>query len=125
MSHERLKGLADDAAIWYVTPEFIIELKSAPDRLLTLRAKMREWTSHGVLLAWMINPETRTAEIYRADGSMEEIVAPAELVGEGPVQGFVLHLDRIWRGIADRSVIRACDGTAIRTYLKCWFCAGM
>jgi Uma2 family endonuclease len=99
ISRERLKGLQDDAAMWHVTPEFVIELKSASDRLETLRAKMREWTTYGVSLAWLIDPETRSVEIYRADGSVEQVTEPAEVKGEGPVQGFVLRLDRIWRGI--------------------------
>jgi Uma2 family endonuclease len=99
VSHERLKGLEDDAAMWHVTPEFVIELKSASDRLETLRAKMREWTAYGAVLAWLINPETRSVEIYRADGSVEEVAGPDEIAGEGPVQGFVLRLERIWKGI--------------------------
>jgi len=99
ISRERLRGVADDAAMWFVTPEFVIELKSASDRLETLRAKMREWTSNGVLLTWLINPETRTVEIYRADGSTELLAACSEVTGEGQVQEFVLQLGRIWQGI--------------------------
>ncbi len=71
-SHERLKGLTGDAAMWHVTPEFVIELKSAHDRIETLRAKMREWTTHGVLLAWLINSDSRSVEIYRASGSTDQ-----------------------------------------------------
>lgn len=99
VSHERLKGLKDDAAMWHVTPEFVIELKSESDRLGTLRNKMKEWTSNGVILAWLIIPETRSVEIYRADGSVEVAAELAEVAGEGPVQGFVLRLNRIWKGI--------------------------
>ena len=99
VSHERLKGLENDAAMWHVTPEFVIELKSASDRLPIVRAKMKEWTSNGAELAWLIIPETRSVEIYRADGSVEEIKEPAEVAGVGPVEGFTLRLERIWKGI--------------------------
>jgi len=85
--------------MWHVTPEFVIELKSSSDRLETLRAKMREWTANGVSLGWLINPEIRSVEIYRADGSSEAILEPSEIRGEGPVEGFVLRLERIWKGI--------------------------
>jgi Uma2 family endonuclease len=78
--------------MWHVTPEFVIELKSASDRLTALREKMREWTANGVPLAWLVIPETQTVEIYRGDGSAQEVCQPAELAGEGPVQGFVLRL---------------------------------
>jgi Uma2 family endonuclease len=85
--------------MWRVTPEFVIELKSASDRVETLRTKMREWTSNGVALAWLILPETRSVEIYRADGSVAVLAEPAEVAGTGPVQGFVLRLARFGREI--------------------------
>ncbi len=97
-SHERLRGL-DDAAMWHATPEFVIELKSATDRLPVLRQKMREWVANGVELAWLVVPEGRKVEIYRADGTVEERVGVPEIAGEGAVAGFVLRLERIWRGI--------------------------
>ena len=71
VSRGRLAGLADDAAMWHVTPEFVIELRSASDCVKNLRAKMREWTANGAVLAWLIVPETRSVEIYRANGSVE------------------------------------------------------
>jgi len=85
--------------MWHVTPEFVIELKSASDRMETLRAKMREWTSNGVTLAWLIIPETRSVEIYRADGSVTEVTGASEVQGEDPVRGFILRLERIWQGL--------------------------
>jgi Uma2 family endonuclease len=97
VSSDRLKLLVQDDSVWRVAPDFVIELKSKTDRLSALRAKMREWISNGVTLGWLINPETRTVEIYRADGSVEEIVNAAELRGEGPVTGFVLPLAPIWQ----------------------------
>jgi Uma2 family endonuclease len=50
VSRERLQGLAGDGAMWHVAPEFVIELKSASDRLTALPAKMREWTADGAQL---------------------------------------------------------------------------
>lgn len=96
---ERLRSLPDEDAMWRVVPDFVIELKSANDRIAALRDKMREWTSNGVNLGWLIIPETRSVEIYRADGSSEEIFGTAEVRGEGEVEGFVLQLERIWKGI--------------------------
>ena len=99
VSHERLRELDNDAAMWHVTPEFVIELKSGSDRLDVLRSKMREWTTNGVELGWLINPESCTVEIYRRDGSVEVLTRPAEVRGEGAVGGFVLNAERIWQGI--------------------------
>jgi len=90
VSRGRLKDLADEAAMWHVTPEFVIELKSASDRMETLRmetlrAKMREWTSNGVTLAWLIIPETRSVEIYRwlRYGSGRGFGGPGRASGRG------------------------------------------
>lgn len=97
---DRLKDLPDDAAMWRVTPDFVIELKSASDRLDVLRTKMREWTGNGVSLAWLVIPESRTVEIYRAgEGGVQQMTGASEIHGDGPVLGFVLRLDRIWKGI--------------------------
>lgn len=98
ISRERLQSLPNEAAMWHVTPDFVIELKSATDRPDTLRAKMREWVANGVTLAWLIIPETRSVEIYRADGSCETLNPVAEVRGEAPVAGFVLRLEALWSG---------------------------
>ncbi len=96
IAHDRLQNLPDDDALWRVIPNFIIELKSKSDRVNALRAKMHEWIANGISLGWLIIPETRTVEIYRADGSVEELVAVSEVKGEGPISGFTLPLDSIW-----------------------------
>ncbi|HUQ94235.1 MAG TPA: Uma2 family endonuclease [Bryobacteraceae bacterium] len=79
-----------------LTPEFIIELRSASDSLSRLQAKMGEWMDNGVLLGWLIDPSTRKVHVYRP-GSPPEVVAKlSRLRGEGPVQGFQLDLTDIW-----------------------------
>jgi Uma2 family endonuclease len=81
---------------WHLCPDFVIELKLATDKLRVIREKMREWIGNGAELGWLIDPETRTVEIYRP-GREPEFVSNAELLkGEGAVEGFVLHLLSIW-----------------------------
>ena len=77
-------------------PDFVIELKSATDRIRTLREKMREWIANGAQLGWLIDPETRSLEIYRAGREPETLTAQDALSGERPVEGFVLDLTSIW-----------------------------
>jgi len=96
ISHQRMQAATNDAALWHVTPEFVIELKSASDRLDVLRAKMREWTSNGVMLGWLIIPDTKTVEIFRADGSITVLSDVQEVHGEGPVATLTLKLERVW-----------------------------
>jgi len=88
LSLESLEGY------WQVCPAFVIELRSHPDRLRTLRAKMREYIENGAQLGWMIDPETKTVEVYRPDREPELLSGLELLAGEGPVDGFVLDLPR-------------------------------
>jgi len=77
-------------------PEFVIELRSESDRLSDIQAKMSEWMANGVELAWMIDPQRKVVEIYRAGRPVEVQEGHSAVYGEGPVGGFVLELARIW-----------------------------
>lgn len=86
---------------WHLCPDFVIEVKSSSDRLKTVREKMREYLSNGAQLGWLIDPDKRSVEIYRPDGSVESRAVAKEIEGEGPVAGFVLDLTYVWDPLAD------------------------
>ncbi len=46
------------------SPDFVIELRSVPDRLSSLRAKMQEYLDHGALLGFLIDPEEKWVYVY-------------------------------------------------------------
>jgi len=77
-------------------PEFVIELASPSDSLPRLKRKMREWIENGAQLAWLIDPRSRTAWVYRANSDPLMVENPDRLCGEGPVEGFVLDLHEVW-----------------------------
>lgn len=82
---------------WRLCPDFVVELRSESDRLPRLRKKMREWIANGAVLAWLLDPETRTVEVYRSGREEPEVLSdPATVAGEGPVDGFVLDLAPVW-----------------------------
>jgi Uma2 family endonuclease len=81
---------------WHLCPAFVIEVRSSWDRLKVLRAKLREYIENGAKLGWLIGPETRSVEIYRPDREPELIQNPDQVAGEGPVEGFVLDLRKVW-----------------------------
>ena len=91
LSKEQKRGLAP------LCPDFVVELMSPSDRLAKVKAKMREWTENGALLGWLLDPDYRTAYVYRP--GVEKVVERERLVGEGPVEGLVLDLTSIWAGI--------------------------
>ena len=80
----------------HLGPDFVIELQSASDRSKVLDAKMREWMENGAKLGWLIDPESRSVTIYRADGTDEKRTNIDSIAGEGLMEGFVLDLTRVW-----------------------------
>ena len=77
-----------------LAPDFVIELRSATDKLETLRFKMLEYQEAGVLLGWLINPQQQQVEIYRLQREVEICNLPAALSGETVLPGFCLRLPR-------------------------------
>jgi len=96
VSRQRARSLGDPGGFWRLCPEFVIELKSESGRMRALREKMTEWITNGAQLAWLIDPETRTVEIYRPGVAVEVLMDPREVAGEGPVDGFVLKMAPVW-----------------------------
>jgi Uma2 family endonuclease len=77
------------------SPDFLIEVRSPEQRARPLREKMEEYIANGVQLAWLIDPLEGTVTIYRRGQAAETLDRPATVAGEGPMNGFVLTLDRI------------------------------
>ena len=85
---------------WHLCPDFVIELRSASDRVRTLQAKMDEYMANGAQLGWLIDAENRTVSVYRAGHEVELLTGLDSLAGDGPVAGFVLDLGPVWNPLA-------------------------
>ena len=77
-----------------ICPDFVIELRSFTDRLLSLQRKMQEYMDNGARLGWLINRKGRQVEIYRPQGT-EILQDPSKLSGENVLSGFELQLQGI------------------------------
>lgn len=77
-------------------PDFAIELRSPSDELEDAQAKMREYQNNGLQLGWLIDPQTQTVAIYRAQQPSELRVNPQTLSGEAILPGFTLDLTGIF-----------------------------
>jgi Uma2 family endonuclease len=101
VSNERLAPISDRQRRGFlpVVPEFVTEVMSPSDRLSAAQRKMEEWMANGVELAWLIDGDAETAYIYRSDRPVEKKRSVRKLACEGPVNGFVLDLKRIWQGL--------------------------
>ena len=90
-------------SFWRLCPDFVIEVRSHSDGRKPLQEKMREYIAQGAQLGWLIDPQTRSIEIYRANGEMERRTGIDQLEGEGPVAGFILNLVSVWDPLGDSS----------------------
>ena len=99
---ERILALdrASQEGFWHLCPDFVIELRSTTDRLATLRRKMREWIDNGAKLAWLIDPRRKVVEVYRPGSEPEQLAGAVSVAGEGPVEGLVLDLRRVWEPLS-------------------------
>ena len=79
-----------------LAPDFVIELRSATDRLPPLQEKMEEYRSNGVRLGLLINPKNKQVEIYRPGQEPEIRVSPTEIDCSEVMPGFSLSMSEIW-----------------------------
>ncbi len=104
ISSRRIEGVAvtGRGRTWLLCPNFVAELKSESDRLPTVRRKMREWIQNGVELAWLIDPDRRAVEVYRAGAEPLILTNIDRVDGEGPLEGFTMDLKTVWNPITRR-----------------------
>ncbi|WP_309739924.1 Uma2 family endonuclease [Chamaesiphon sp. OTE_20_metabat_361] len=87
-----------------LAPDFVIELRSATDRLSPLREKMEEYKANGVRLGLLIvggaslkeNPQNRQVEIYRPGREPESLTSPTSIDCSEVMPDFILSLSEIW-----------------------------
>ena len=97
VASERLTALnPDPEGFLPLAPDFVIELRSASDRLKPLQDKMQEYIDNGVRLGWLLNPKDRAVEIYRMGKGIEVLRSSTEISGEDVLPGFVLSLEGIF-----------------------------
>ena len=79
-----------------ICPDFVIELRSESDRLVTLQRKMEEYIANGARLGWLIDPRQRRVYVYRPQTPVEILDGPQSLSGEPELPGFTLDLNPVW-----------------------------
>ena len=75
-------------------PDFVAEIRSSTDKLDIVKKKMLDvWMANGVRLAWLIDPYSETAWVYRADGTVNKVEGFDQQLSEEEVMpGFLLDL---------------------------------
>lgn len=85
---DRLPPDWQDQGFVRVVPDLAAEVLSPNDSAYEVDEKLQEYLEAGVRLVWIINPETRTVRIHRADGTFGWLTDRDELDGEDVLPGF-------------------------------------
>ncbi len=95
---ERWNALTDSqkASFAPICPDFVIELRSASDRLSTLQDKMQEYIDNGALLGFLIDRKNRTVHLYRPHQTPQILENPEVVEGSPELPGFMLKMAKIW-----------------------------
>ncbi|QKD82079.1 Uma2 family endonuclease [Thermoleptolyngbya sichuanensis A183] len=95
---ERWNALRDEqqASFAPICPDFVVELRSASDRLNLLQDKMQEYLDNGASLGWLIDRPGRTVYVYQRDRPVQVLENPETLRGDPVLPGFALRLEKIW-----------------------------
>ena len=86
----------DREGFWHICPDFVIEIRSASDRLSKLQDKMQEYIDNGTRLGWLVDPIERRTYVYRPGVAVEVLDMPQTLSGDPELDGFTLDLGAIW-----------------------------
>jgi Uma2 family endonuclease len=87
---------AEQASFAPICPDFVIELRSASDTLISLQTKMQEYIDNGISLGWLINRKNRQVYIYRPERPPEVLEQPELVTGDPELPGFRLQMAKIW-----------------------------
>ena len=79
-----------------IDPDFILELMSPTDDLITVQKKMAEYMSCDIKLGWLINPDDKQVEIYRQGKNQEILNNPSNLSGEDVMPNLLVDLSEIF-----------------------------
>ncbi|QEH32146.1 hypothetical protein OJF2_06150 [Aquisphaera giovannonii] len=78
-----------------VPPDLAVEVVSPRDLASELEEKLDDYRAANIPLAWVIYPDSRSAMVYRSDGSMSRVREDEDLPGEHVIPGFRLPLGAI------------------------------
>jgi Uma2 family endonuclease len=78
-------------------PELAVEVDITSGRKPGGQQRIRDYLEAGLSLVWVIQPDTRSATVYRSDGSTIALTEADALDGEDILPGLQLPLRRLFR----------------------------
>ncbi len=97
VNKERLPAGEMTAGFLPGPPDLAVEVVSPSERASEVQTKVKAWLTHGTKLVWIVEPTSRTVNVYRADGSAALLDISAMLDGEDVLPGFTMPLESLFR----------------------------
>ena len=79
-----------------IVPDFVVELRSSSDTLVSLKEKMEEYIANGVRLGLLIDRKNRQVHVYRPNREAEILDNPESVSCEPELPMFALKMAKIW-----------------------------
>jgi Uma2 family endonuclease len=79
-----------------IAPDFVLELRSSSDTLVSLKEKMEEYIANGVRLGLLIDRKNCQVHVYRPNRSPEILDNPEAVNCEPEMPMFALKMAKIW-----------------------------
>jgi len=79
-----------------IVADFVVELRSSSDTLMSLKEKMEEYIANGVRLGLLIDRKNCQVHVYRPDREPEILDNPESVSCEPEMPMFALKMARIW-----------------------------
>ncbi|MBI2760995.1 MAG: Uma2 family endonuclease [Chloroflexi bacterium] len=77
-------------------PDLVVEVLSPSDRPTRVARKVQQYLNAGARLVWVVDPDVRSAAIYRPGHDVIVLDEDGVLDGEDVLPGFTLALSEIW-----------------------------
>ena len=95
---EKLPSVPDTPAV-PLAPDWVCEILSPSTERIDRVKKLPAYARHGVVHAWLINPATRTLEVFRREGTSWVLVATHAddaIVRAEPFDAIEIDLLHLW-----------------------------
>lgn len=80
----------------HCAPDAVAEVLSPTDEICDVDIKVDEYLRAGVRLVWLVNPDTRTVQVYRPSGEGTRLHAGDTLSGEDVLPGFACGVGELF-----------------------------
>lgn len=96
VAREKVEAHADPERIFRCVPDLAIEIDLTSGKKPGGQQRIIDYIAASVPLVWAVDPRTRTAMVYRPDGSARLLRGRDVLTGEEVVPGFRLPLEELF-----------------------------